>query len=267
MPDPRTIEELGAEMVLRKKDLLQRLELNEDTWSELQEKQVEFEEQAANVNLAHHFEGLDEQILRELFRLEKALGKIRNRTFGICESCGREISLERLKVLPEAEKCRRCAERQEPEGAASGVVQSEGGRKTLLPEELQGLDDSQLADRVAEYLADDDRIPTEELKIRFKNKVPHLSGYLPDETSRQILMQVLSDTLGLTDSEDHIVIDRLLWTRQDRRPGRREPGRTDYEQAAEGEGIAVKDPTHAQKSGKPLEPPDKLIPEKQGEKS
>jgi DnaK suppressor protein len=39
-----------------------------------------------------------------------ALEKIRKNTYGICEKCGKEIDLERLKVIPEAKNCLNCAE-------------------------------------------------------------------------------------------------------------------------------------------------------------
>jgi DnaK suppressor protein len=46
-------------------------------------------------------------------RLEEvadALERIRQGTFGRCEGCGRDISIERLKVLPFTRHCVRCSE-------------------------------------------------------------------------------------------------------------------------------------------------------------
>ena len=43
-----------------------------------------------------------------LEQIEKALGKIRGGTYGICESCGAAIDKEILKVNPESLLCRNC---------------------------------------------------------------------------------------------------------------------------------------------------------------
>jgi DnaK suppressor protein len=53
---------------------------------------------------------------REKFLLEKvehALEKIEDGTFGMCEECGEEISLKRLEARPETNLCIRCKEEQE----------------------------------------------------------------------------------------------------------------------------------------------------------
>jgi len=261
MPDKQTTERLGEELVKRKDVLLRSLELNEEAWAGLQKRQIELEERGANVNLALNIEGLDEQILQELFRIEEALQKIRNQTYGICDSCGTEINVERLKAIPETARCRKCAAENEPEFEAA-AREFEEITGAGLPDELQGLNDEQLANRVREYIEQDERIPSEELRILSKKGVFQLSGYLPDERSREILMQILNDNLGLTDMEDRIVIDRQLWEHRHRTPGRKPPARTDYEEAAEGEGTATSDPTKSQKSGLPLEPADKIVPER-----
>jgi DnaK suppressor protein len=48
-----------------------------------------------------------------LNKIDTALRKLQEGTYGICEDCGEEISLERLKVMPFAILCRDCQERQE----------------------------------------------------------------------------------------------------------------------------------------------------------
>ncbi|MGR3461158.1 MAG: TraR/DksA family transcriptional regulator [Roseovarius sp.] len=45
----------------------------------------------------------------EIRRIRAALGRIREGRYGICTSCGEQISAERLEVLPETPLCRRCA--------------------------------------------------------------------------------------------------------------------------------------------------------------
>ncbi|GAW33733.1 RNA polymerase-binding transcription factor DksA [Roseovarius sp. A-2] len=45
----------------------------------------------------------------EVARIRAALGRLRAGTFGICTSCGEQISADRLDVLPETPLCRACA--------------------------------------------------------------------------------------------------------------------------------------------------------------
>src|ERR1700753_1196583 len=48
-----------------------------------------------------------------LDKIEKALRKIEDGTFGTCEECGEEISIKRLEARPETTLCIRCKEDQE----------------------------------------------------------------------------------------------------------------------------------------------------------
>jgi DnaK suppressor protein len=48
-----------------------------------------------------------------LEKIEKALAKIKDETFGTCEECGEEISIKRLEARPETGLCIKCKEDQE----------------------------------------------------------------------------------------------------------------------------------------------------------
>ena len=48
-----------------------------------------------------------------LTKIDKALAKIEDGSFGTCESCGEEISTKRLEARPETTLCIRCKEDQE----------------------------------------------------------------------------------------------------------------------------------------------------------
>jgi DnaK suppressor protein len=48
-----------------------------------------------------------------LVKIDKALAKIEDGSFGTCESCGEEISTKRLEARPETTLCIRCKEDQE----------------------------------------------------------------------------------------------------------------------------------------------------------
>lgn len=44
----------------------------------------------------------------ELEKIDKALEKIKDKKYGLCEKCKKPISLARLKVYPQADYCKKC---------------------------------------------------------------------------------------------------------------------------------------------------------------
>ncbi|KJR41519.1 transcriptional regulator, TraR/DksA family [Candidatus Magnetoovum chiemensis] len=54
-----------------------------------------------------------QQHKQKLDKIDEALQKIKNGTYGICEECGTQINEGRLKVLPYAVYCVECKERIE----------------------------------------------------------------------------------------------------------------------------------------------------------
>src|SRR5260221_4379080 len=48
-----------------------------------------------------------------LAKIQKAIAKIEDGTFGVCEECGEEINVKRLEARPETTLCIRCKEDQE----------------------------------------------------------------------------------------------------------------------------------------------------------
>ena len=48
-----------------------------------------------------------------IIKIKKALGKIEDQTFGICEVCGEGIDIERLRLRPVTELCIGCKIHQE----------------------------------------------------------------------------------------------------------------------------------------------------------
>ena len=54
-------------------------------------------------------------------KIKKALERIENDTFGICESCGDDISIERLKARPVTTQCIECKTKEEAMEKALGI--------------------------------------------------------------------------------------------------------------------------------------------------
>lgn len=54
-------------------------------------------------------------------KIRKALARIENGTFGICEECGEEISLKRIKARPVTTQCIGCKTKEEAQEKALGL--------------------------------------------------------------------------------------------------------------------------------------------------
>ncbi|MBW1988120.1 MAG: RNA polymerase-binding protein DksA [Deltaproteobacteria bacterium] len=54
-------------------------------------------------------------------KIKKALDRIENGTFGICEECGEDISIKRLKARPVTTQCIECKTKQEAMEKALGL--------------------------------------------------------------------------------------------------------------------------------------------------
>ncbi len=54
-------------------------------------------------------------------KIKKALERIENDTFGICETCGEDISIKRLKARPVTSQCIECKSKEEALEKALGL--------------------------------------------------------------------------------------------------------------------------------------------------
>jgi len=68
-----------------------------------------FDEQAAGHGNDEVVYNLDSLSRTELADIENALKRIKNNEYGICNKCGTEIELERLKAIPYTRTCKTCA--------------------------------------------------------------------------------------------------------------------------------------------------------------
>ena len=65
---------------------------------------------ATSQKIAYRIMERDRNLLK---KIEKALKKFEDNTFGICEQCGEEISIQRLKARPVTTLCIDCKEDEE----------------------------------------------------------------------------------------------------------------------------------------------------------
>ncbi len=55
---------------------------------------------------------LVEQLTRQLAEVERAIQKLKDGTYGVCDSCGRPIMPGRLEIMPQAVLCINCKQIQ-----------------------------------------------------------------------------------------------------------------------------------------------------------
>ncbi len=109
------IKEIGKKLIEMKEEILNRLKQSREEEHKGQ-RDIGDEGDAAtdaiNRETSLALENRDIEVLKEI---DYALTKMKKGTYGICESCGDEIPIERLKVLPFARYCLECQEEMERE--------------------------------------------------------------------------------------------------------------------------------------------------------
>jgi len=91
----------------RIKDLTNRAEVIEDDLRHPLE--ADSSEQAIDLADDEVLIGVDDVVRQEILQTRAALQRIENGTYGICASCGLPIGADRLKALPTALRCIKCA--------------------------------------------------------------------------------------------------------------------------------------------------------------
>ena len=73
----------------------------------------------------------------KLLAIDEALQRIKDKTYGVCESCEGEIQLGRLKVLPFTRLCVRCQEEIEKENKRQKTLDDERGYRKLVMNDIE----------------------------------------------------------------------------------------------------------------------------------
>jgi len=174
-------------------------------WQELEERAIELEEEAQKASIAKPYDQLDVSGKLEIEQIDLALTKITIGEYGVCESCGDDISPKRLAVLPWARLCVDCARDYEKmHKTLPRTPEAVGAAR--IPDEYQGLTNEQIVHAIYERLQSDERIDTEELKIAVRKGVLYLDGAVPGEFEHEIIHQMLTDVMGFTAIVDHLEI-------------------------------------------------------------
>lgn len=73
-------------------------------------RDADWSEQAGERENDEVLNALESEAKIEIQHLSNAITRMDNGNYGICQTCGDEISSQRLQVQPAAEKCIQCAE-------------------------------------------------------------------------------------------------------------------------------------------------------------
>ena len=210
---------LRGALLKRRREVFESLQHLESGWQTLGERDVELEEEAQKADITSLYDRLDERAKDMIETIDLALCRLAAGTYGICEECEELIAPRRLEAIPEARLCFRCAQMYERKHKRLSLPR-ELMPCTALPDEYNGLSDEEMEMLAREHLHNDGRIDLNELEISCRNGMVYLEGSLPSETEHQILLQILSDVMGLPSIVDLLGTDEVAWEREDRAPGK-----------------------------------------------
>jgi hypothetical protein len=201
--------------------------------------------------MARLLDRVRERDRHELEEIQRALGKIAAGVYGVCEACGQPIAAERLEAMPEARRCVGC-EREMAASPPAPPRSFQPGTHRGVPAEYRDLDDDELAEAVRERIRahgeDPDLLGVD---LRCHGGVIRLSGEIPSESQRQVLVQLVADGMGLE------VLDRLRVVEVDRERG--------GDVGAHEEVVSVEERIPAGHGMRPLAPEGWTVPEDEGE--
>jgi len=101
---------------------------------------------------------------QELARIEHALQRIREGTYGICEECGQQIPAARLKALPFTTLCVQCQAQYEEEYGESSVYTGPGAWRRVAEMELLSEEEAEtpVEEETGDALEEEDEGPAVE---------------------------------------------------------------------------------------------------------
>ncbi len=198
----------------RRSSVIMRVRSLAAAWQELEERAIEIEEEAQKASITKPYDQLDFNGKIEIEQIDLALTKMSVGEYGICESCGDDISPRRLNVLPWARLCVDCARDYEKlHRTLPRTIESEVEAK--IPDEYQGLTNDQIVHLIHERLQADERIDADELKLALRKGILYIDGSVSGEIDRENIVQVLTEVLGFSAIVDRMETGELILDRED----------------------------------------------------
>jgi RNA polymerase-binding protein DksA len=256
---PLRTEEFRQLLLQQRRALLNEVSIVESELQEISEdREPELEEAAQGERAARLLDRLDARGKAELEEIDRALAQIGAGKYGRCTGCGQPIASGRLRALPATPYCRRCAERIEHGAAAGEHASGEPARPAQVPEDYSLLSGRELEDAIRDHLRDDGRVDMEELRIVCRHGVVHLTGSVPSEHERQIVLQTITDVMGLKEVDDRLQVEEILWEREDRDKEEFAPETRPWEDQ-----VGTEDVTETHEDGTEFVPSARPVPEEE----
>jgi RNA polymerase-binding protein DksA len=256
---PEKIAEFRRMLLQQRRGLFDEVSSMEINLQQISEdREPELEEAAQGERAARLLDRLDARGKTELGQIDEALRRIQAGEYGRCVGCARPIALERLQALPATPYCRECAEEAEHRGEATGHETGEPARPAPVPEDYSLLSGRELEDAIRDHLRDDGRVDMEELRIVCRHGVIHLTGSVPSEREHQIVLQTITDVMGLKEVDDRLQLEEILWEREDRDKQESAPETRPWEDQ-----VGTEEITETHEDGIEFVPPARPVPEEE----
>jgi RNA polymerase-binding transcription factor DksA len=99
-----------TELQARKQELQARIaRVHDDLTRASETPEQDFAEQAVQRENDEVLAQLEASARAEVARIDRALARVANGTYGLCASCGGDIDPARLHVVPDADRCVKCS--------------------------------------------------------------------------------------------------------------------------------------------------------------
>lgn len=117
--DRSTLEKIRETLIERRRRLgegLNRIDLDQSELDRV-DSQAEMVDIAQSLEQLGRISSMQEQELKELIAIDRAIAKLATVNYGVCEDCDEEIPEKRLLAVPEARLCTRCQDIREREAS------------------------------------------------------------------------------------------------------------------------------------------------------
>lgn len=214
-------EVIQRRLVDRLNTVLRQYRQKELEWQSLHHPVAELEESAQHLRSSELATQLGDRAKEELAEIERALLRLQyGESFGVCEGCGAPIRPRRLEAVPTTRLCIACASDREspeppvmPETSPPVDIDDAGATSSS---ELPRLAKEQRLEAIRQFVREDERLDAEELAVRLDGESVVLEGAMASESQKQILVNGLTDVLGVETVIDHVAVDHQLFERSDR---------------------------------------------------
>ncbi len=206
MISERYVIELREKLLQRREEITRLRDSIRSSWGELQEPEQELEESASKRTMAGGLEQIDYRTIEELRNIDTALERMDRGEYGRCETCGRPIGRERLSIIPWVLRCVDCAELGERLAEKAPEAGEEETDRMPLP-----ANDAEWVERIWDALDSEDSLQTEGLEIACTDGVVQIGGFVPDRRHHQLILEILEESLGISDILDNIEVETDRW--------------------------------------------------------